>query len=375
MAAIIPNYNLKNSPNIPVSIGKWLALVQEHGLNNPNARLELIRDRGLRPNTIRPEKVALSGSTMAGDDFLFLRAIWPGFPQAASYESALNLLQDVSLLDKESWRYGLEKLGLDEDLAPTPWHVRTLVSDTKTRRQTAEAALAPMPQTPRSSKPAAPSAPKKAIIAQKAEATAISSNALPHLHQFIDALASKQADEATDAQHLGAFFSSYDIFGSITQSCDNVCLPWLNLNPAGLIIPRMPSTPPRSSMIASLNDLSLEDSPTLSTRGSQTRQSTGLLEDRADSPNVNASDLDDKADVPFADETFVTTFASTFFNTLASSILPGGRHHRMQPRRVQYRCGDMSGKVTYFNATVDAIVESKVRFFLPIRFLYHRVPI
>lgn len=98
---------------IPDSIAAWANLLSHLGLD-PHMTLRQIKDDSVRPVRVRPAAIALSGSTMTIEDFLFLRAIGPEVLR--STEDRVAVLSHHGLIDQNSWVLALQKLVLDQNL-------------------------------------------------------------------------------------------------------------------------------------------------------------------------------------------------------------------------------------------------------------------
>ena len=173
-------------------------------------------------------------------------------------------------------------------------------------------------------------------------------------HNFVALCDYRHPNQVAEAEHLGAFFTAYDTFASISGlQPEREVMYRLDLESP---LPRL-QTPETGSPVSlsELASLALDDdSPTGKPRGWQDHHHAGTNEGTPPA---------DKIEAPSLDETYVTVFATSFFAALSSLVHRSGSHHRMEPIRAQFQCGSWDAGSTsrpYFNAAVDAVVKTKV---------------
>lgn len=375
---MLPRSLPPHSHRIPGLVDEWLNLVEEYGLHQPDMRLTTIKNQQLRPTASRRPNVPLSGSTMVLDDFLFLRAIWPRpGNQQGILDSGFHLLTELGLIDDASHRAGLQVLGLNDNFDINSRPALTLGTESATiglaisnQQEQGDLSTTTPTITPRRHGVHAsrvPDAPRKAnVVGDMEEDEELAGNALPIFHRFIQALSShspEHVDERANPHHLGAFFNAYSAFVNVAAEPSRFPsrprLPRLDLNSSR---PR-PVTPigsPSMDPIQDIINLSLQDTPTRQPGKAAAHRTVREAELARETPSPPPNDKPDRTP---PDETLITFFAGNFFNTLSSFVQLGSKHHQMQPWRVQFQCSPRGAGLpdAYFNAAVDAIVETKVR--------------
>ena len=367
------------APSVPGTLNEWKERVEYYGLaaNLPELRLQDIRDQSLRPKRCRPLSTSLSGSTMSEDDFLFLRAIWPGFASNPLDDLALTVLHRVGFIRGDAYSRALERLGIrlgsGGKLVPagSQSQPRPLGHDPPTVSYRDKAPLLPRASssstTPTSSKKikqglGIPEAPKK-------PSQDVASNELP-LPKFIDALSSLSTrSTVSERVRLGIFFNAYNnfiIMHDRSIAIETSVLPRFNL--AATEPPFESPTPNLDPMELGYDDIDFlemaKESPSRVPSASRHpgQDSQGSPMTSTTNPALEHQTPEPEDDKPFRtppDETIVTIFATNFFDSLSALAHPS-TGHIMLPWRVQYRCGPRRQDLTYFNAAVDAIVPGRV---------------
>jgi hypothetical protein len=305
---------------------------------------------------------------MAGDDVLYFRAVWLDFDadSPSGHAFAQEMLRDLDLLDEASYLAALGRLGLEEQLDAPVQRRRARAHGLDSPQQRGESPVnATQAQTPmrKALSIATPSAPK-----QQSAGAGLSpedDHVIPCFHHFIRALA--KGGPTSDPLTFGPFLPALDAFRTIYG---------LSAWDTSVVIAPVASTalPPGTG---DGGDADTEDpfadpfsdngpmvppTPTPRSRHAPAPKLTlGTPLPRTPGKAISIEPPDDK---PPLDETSVTMFATTFFTSLSACVASGqSGYHRMEPRRVHFRCGPWNSQPllpsrAYFKAAVDAVVES-----------------